>query len=241
MALTDGENVGRGLDTAAGHLDVQCRSARLRSHWARGRRQLDPAAGSRLTRQELAVSTIHGRPAARASGRGTYGKVSDRRRSKHDAVVFVPTNDGYPACDQRRTIAKGWPELWAFMPAGAAPALGQRIASRRPRGRCARYGLDGDVRVLEARRRTRTASSMRDGDRVYLFFGMRTRRQPLLRARRHRSRPTRSCCGTSARTSLPGLGQTWSPPVVTRVNVQTTAIDGHREVRADLRRRLRPG
>ena len=157
---------------------------------------------------------IHGVP-----GIVTYGGTA----ANPDTVVFVPTNDGFlhAIVGQSATgplgTGAGGQELWAFIPPELLPRL-QNLAKITAAPHT--YGLDGDVRVLKY-------DANKDGivngsDYVYLFFGMRMggnhyygldvtdRNNPRL-------------MWNIGPAQLPGIGQTWSPPVIAKVTVTAPA------------------
>ena len=68
----------------------------------------------------------------------------------------------------------------------------------------------------DGRRQRRRHRSRREGLSV-LRHG--PRRRLLLRARRHRSRRAAAAVAASTAATLPGVGQTWSPPMPTAVNI----------------------
>ncbi len=156
---------------------------------------------------------LHARPAV-----VTYGGSSSSPDA-NDAVVYVPTNDGYVHALDARTGR----ELWAFMP----PELLGRLVDlyRNPSVTNRSFGLDGEVRVLKFDVNEDGVVDRAAGDRVWLFFGMR-------RGGRHyyaldvtdRNRPRlRWSIGPDV---LPGIGETWSTPSIARVRVQGASQNG---------------
>jgi type IV pilus assembly protein PilY1 len=159
---------------------------------------------------------LHGRPAV-----VTYAQTGrDPNLLEKDTVVFLPTNDGFlHAIGGWSDIAAGGGrELWAFAPEELLPRLKDLYAN--PPTLTRTYGLDGDVRVLKFDRNLNGV--VEAGDRVILFFGMRRggafyyaldvtdRTEPQL--------IWKIGPGTGP-NDLPGVGETWSPPTLTRVNV----------------------
>lgn len=182
--------------------------------WARGVDSGDlDFDGDRAEPSRSLGDPLHARPAV-----VTYGGAATAP-DPADAVVFVPTNDGYlHALD-----ARSGRELWSFV---APELLGRlvdlyRNASVAQRG----YGLDGEVRVLKFDVNEDGVVDRTAGDRVWLFFGMR-------RGGRHyyaldvtdRNRPVlRWSLGPG---ELPGVGESWSTPTVTRMRVQGATQNG---------------
>jgi type IV pilus assembly protein PilY1 len=139
-----------------------------------------------------------------------------------DAVIYLPTNDGYlHAFD-----AKTGEEKWAFVPPEFLPRLRQRfrdpvIAPTRT------YALDGDVQVLKYDVNGDGIVTKASGDGVYLFFGFGRGGSAATPGTYYaldvtdRDNPKfmwKKSSGTGA-NDLPGLGQAWSAPTVARVNV----------------------
>jgi type IV pilus assembly protein PilY1 len=147
---------------------------------------------------------LHGRPAI-----VPYGKLAG---DITDVTVFVPTNDGLLHAISGPD--NGGKELWAFMP----PELLGRIGAISQTGAVTQrsYGLDGDVRVLRMDKNQN--GTVDSGDRVWLFFGMRM-------GGNHyygldvTDRTNPKLMWNIGPDTLPQLGQTWSAPVVARVNV----------------------
>ncbi len=115
---------------------------------------------------------MHGRPAVIS-----YGVHDLVTPPENNTVVFMPTNDGFLHAISGPSKGGG-NELWAFVP----PELLNRLNTlRQDTPADHTYGLDGDIRVLRMDKNQN--GKIDSGDRVWLFFGMRARRQPLLRRR----------------------------------------------------------
>jgi len=141
----------------------------------------------------------------------------------NDAMVYGVTNDGMlHAIDPQTGI-----EQWAFIPWDQLKrtlSLYQDGASR-PR---ASLGLDGTVRAFKLDNNRDGVVDPGDGDRVYLYFGMR-RGGRYIYALDITDKddpelmwilgPTGDTSITDTDRQLPNLGYTWSRPVVTRMNV----------------------
>lgn len=182
--------------------------------WARGSDAPDgDADGDTTEAAPFMGDPLHARPAVVA-----YGGSVDSADAR-DVVVFVPTNDGYLHAVDARTGR----ELWAFVPSELLPRL---VSLYRNPGVAARsYGLDGDVRVLKFDANQDGIVTAADGDRVWIYFGMRRggrfyyalditdRERPRLKWR----------LGPG---ELPGIGETWSTPAVTRVRIGGAAQNG---------------
>lgn len=182
--------------------------------WTRGVDvQDEDADGDTTETNRFMGDPLHARPAL-----VTYGG-SPASPDVDDAVVFVPTNDGFlHAID-----ARSGRELWSFVP----PELLARLPDLyRNSGVAARtYGLDGDVRVLKFDINEDGIVDAAAGDRVWIFFGMRRggstyyaldvteRAQPRLRWK-------------IGPAELPGIGETWSAPTIARVQVRGASQNG---------------
>lgn len=170
-------------------------------NWARGAdvRNSDNNPATAV-RKEMG-DPLHGRPAIVIYG----GTATDP-----EAVIYVPTNDGYlHAIDSRNGR-----ELWAFIPVDQLRRLPGVFADTADSVK--HYGLDGDVRAFKT---DENRNGIVDGnDRVQIVFGMRrggsnyyslnvtSKTNP-----RHR--------WTIGPQQLPGVGQTWSTPAFARVAV----------------------
>lgn len=175
-------------------------------NWARGY----PSGDSNRPAVKTIGDPMHGQPAV-----VTYAQTSDTP-PEMDTVVFVPTNDGFLHAFTGKTNGGGQ-ELWAFIPPELLGRL-KTFVSDRPVGERT-YGLDGDVRVLKF-------DANRDGivngsDKVWIFFGMRSGGTHYYGL--DVTVPTKpQLLWNIGPAELPGVGETWSPPVVTRVNITGT-------------------
>jgi type IV pilus assembly protein PilY1 len=130
-----------------------------------------------------------------------------------DGLVFMATNDGYlHAIDLESGI-----EQWAFVP---PEFLGKQIDLYKDESSAYKqYAIDGDLRVQMV---ADNDGIIEAGEKVYLFFGMGRGGDfyygldvtdplaPQLLWRRDGA-------------TLPGLGQTWSSPMPTRMNIAGAA------------------
>jgi type IV pilus assembly protein PilY1 len=204
--------VGTGANGA--ECSDACREAIL---WARGD-DVSTAAGGDFVRK--IGDPLHGQPAVVTYG--NYDPTDDE--AEPDTYVFMPTNDGMLHAFDGRDSADG-DELWAYIP----PELLNRLGPLRTNGFTATrtFGLDGDVRVLKLDKNGNgvidyDADDAGASDRVWLFFGMRSggNRYYALDV----TVPTApKLMWNIGPETLPGIGLTWSPPVVARVNVGGTS------------------
>lgn len=140
-----------------------------------------------------------------------------------DAVVYAPTNDGFLHAIDARTGR----ELWAFIP----PELLGRLANlyANPTVAARTYGLDGDIRLLRFDANQDGVLDAAGGDRAILYFGMR-RGGRFYYALDVTNRAAPQLLWTLGPANLPGIGETWSPPTIARVNVGGAAQNGEKLV-----------
>ncbi len=150
---------------------------------------------------------LHARPAT-----VVYGGVSGTPDSA-DAVVYMATNEGFlHAID-----AKTGQELFAFMPRQLLPKL--KTWFDNDPSPFKGYGLDGDIRARTVDQNGNGIIEPAAGDRVVLYFGMRRGGRNYF-ALEVTNRNAPRLLWAVDESDLPGLGQTWSTPVVARVDVQ---------------------
>ncbi|HKS55311.1 MAG TPA: hypothetical protein VJS12_08510 [Steroidobacteraceae bacterium] len=161
---------------------------------------------------------LHGRPATVIYG----GTETDP-----DLTLFAVTNDGY----LHAINTKDGSELWAYVPGPMLRRMDDLYENDQQPNK--RYGLDGNIRAYKL---DLNDNGIVDGeDKVYLYFGMgrggesyyaldvTDRSNPQLMWRKGSANETLAD-GTqiAAGDQLPGLAQTWSTPVITRVNIDGT-------------------
>ena len=170
--------------------------------WMRGEDVKDIDGDPTTTIRYAMGDPLHSRPAAIV-----YGGTTDNP----EAVVYTATNDGYlHAIDAQTGI-----ELWSYIPKDLLPRMA--ILFEDPEMKYKLYGIDGDiVPVVRDIDRDGQIEPL-DGDRALILFGLRRggskyrmldvtdRNKPVLMWER----------------ILADGGESWSPPVVTRM-----AIDG---------------
>jgi type IV pilus assembly protein PilY1 len=176
-------------------------------NWARGQDILDENGNGNTTEARLDMGDpIHTAPAVLVYGKNANG-------TDH-TVAYASTNDGYlHAIDASTGV-----ELWSYVPQemllhlkdlyndGPAPAK--------------HYGLDGPITVLKYDVNNDGTVDATAGDRVILFFGTGRNTDVSKYYALDVTDPVNPVLlwvidgGT-----LPGLGQAWSQPVLTRVNV----------------------
>ena len=170
--------------------------------WMRGEDVKDIDGDPTTTVRYAMGDPLHSRPATIV-----YGGTSD----DPEAVVFTATNDGYlHAVDAQTGV-----ELWSYVPKDLLPRMA--ILFDDPEMNYKLYGIDGDiVPVIRDLDRDGRIEPL-DGDRAYILFGLRRggSKYRMLDVT-NRSNPV-----LIWERVLANGGESWSPPVVTRM-----AIDG---------------
>ena len=140
-----------------------------------------------------------------------------------DAVIFVATNEGYlHAID-----GKSGQELWAFMPRSLLPKLKDWYDNDTSLAKG--YGLDGDIRMRFVDTNGNGVVELAAGDRVILYFGMRRGGDSYF-AMDVSNRNAPKLLWTRDASDYPGLGQSWSTPSVTHVEIQGATQNSDRAV-----------
>jgi type IV pilus assembly protein PilY1 len=141
----------------------------------------------------------------------TYGKNVDKT---DDTVVFTPTNDGYFHAVDGNTGA----ELWAFIPQEMFQYLKLLYANDTADKK--HYALDGAVSVLRYDINGDGTIDATVGDRVILYFGTgRNSDTSRYYAVDVTDKNNPKFMWSIDASVLPGLGQAWAAPEITRVNV----------------------
>ena len=142
----------------------------------------------------------------------------------NDAVVFLSTNDGFlHAIDPVSGVEK-----WAFVP---PEFLSDQLQLYRDEPTPDKhYGVDGNMRVqILADNNGIIEPSL--GEKVYLYFGMR-RGGALYYALDVTVPESPQLLWRADAVDLPGLGQSWSTPIPTRINIQGAAQNPEKMVLA---------
>lgn len=140
-------------------------------------------------------------------------------------VVYVATNDGF--LHAINAADNSGQEMWSFVP---EELLGrQKLLMTNPALANRTYGLDGDIRVLRYDINSDGTIDATAGDRVYLYVGMR-RGGRFYYALDVTDRNNPSVLWRVGPGQLPGVGETWSPPTIARVNISGAAQNGQKFV-----------
>ena len=186
-----------GLTGAAGEPDLL-----TIIEWMRGVDVKDEDNDPVTTQRNVMGDTLHSQPASIVYGLDAQGNP--------DIVVFNATNDGFLHAIDGATGE----ELWSFIPRDLLALQADLYFNENVNFK--NYGIDGDLVTLVADRNDN--GTIEPGtDFVYLFFGMRRggdqywaldvtdREAPKLKWMR----------------TFPEVGQSWSPPVAARVDVNS--------------------
>ena len=172
--------------------------------WARGEDLLDEDGDPATTVRYAMGDPLHAKPAA-----VVYGGTA----ANPDVVVFSATNDGYLHAINGSTGA----ELWSFVPNDMLPRFAQLYFDAASKYKS--YGVDGNVVSVV---KDDNKNGIVDGpDFVYLIFGLRrggfdyyaldvtNKNSPKL----------------LWNVTYPDMGESWSTPVVTRVDINTAGTN----------------
>ncbi|GFE87936.1 pilus assembly protein [Steroidobacter agaridevorans] len=178
-------------------------------NWARGADIDDEDEDNDKTEQRYDIGDpMHSQPAV-----VIYGGTKTAK-NQNDAVVFTATNDGYLHAFSTATGE----ERWAFIPKEMLGGLkrlylNESLASKN-------YSIDGDLRVLKYDVNSDGIVTPADNDRVLLFFS--TGRNPTVSryyALDVTDKDAPRFLWSIGADVLQGLGQAWSRPTITRVNI----------------------
>jgi type IV pilus assembly protein PilY1 len=147
---------------------------------------------------------MHSRPAV-----AIYGGTE----SAPVGTVYTTTNDGMLHALDMNTGA----ELWAFLPVEMMQRANTLMRNRTVSTRS--YGIDGDVRVFKYD--LNGNGIIETGDKMYVLFGF-GRGGPTYYALDITNRTAPRYLWKKDSGDLPMLGQSWSTPQITRVNVGGT-------------------
>ena len=174
-------------------------------------RGAEPAGGGRRPgdRFPRMGDPLHGKPVL-----VTYGGTA-RNPDPDDQIIYAATNDGFLHAIDAQTGT----ELWAFVP---PEFLGDQVILRANEVSPVRhYGIDGTIRA-HIRADSDGVIEPDESEAVYLFFGMRRGGTAYYGLDVSRPAAPRVLWRQDG-SDLPGLGQSWSTPVPTRIRIQGAA------------------
>src|SRR5258706_8897863 len=194
--------------------------------WAKGLDTQDavPPTGTTDSRHEMG-DPIHTQPIAMI-----YGKKAD---GTDDTVVFVTTNDGYfhaidaGASTSGTDTATSGQELWSFIPQEMLHHLVDLYNDDPTTVK--HYGLDGPIAVLKYD--VNGDGTISGNDKVILIFGTgRNADTSDYYALDVTDKLNPKFMWKIDAGALPGLGQAWSQPTITRVNISGAAQNSQKLV-----------
>lgn len=177
--------------------------------WARGEDIRDEDNDVTTTSRNAMGDPLHAQPAAIVYGGSP---------TNPDIVVYMATNDGYLHAINGTTGE----ELWSFIPFQLLDNLPRLYFDADSKFK--NYGLDGDVIPVT---KDENKNGIVDGnDFVYLIFGMRRGGSSYYAL----DVTNKNAPKLMWEKNFPNFGQTWSPPVVTRVNVTSGGVNDDKAV-----------
>jgi type IV pilus assembly protein PilY1 len=173
--------------------------------WARGVDVRDEDGDASTLVRNAMGDTLHSQPASII-----YGEVA----GQPDVVVYTATNDGYLHAIDGATGE----ELWSFIPSDLLGDLGELYFDNAINYK--HYGLDGDiVPVVADRNKNGTIDA--GSDFAYLIFGMRRGGNKYYAIDvTDKNNPSVKWIKT-----FTNMGQSWSPPVVAKIDVSGVNAD----------------
>lgn len=178
--------------------------------WIRG---ADIDRGAPLVSRQEMGDPIHARPVSVIYG-GSPGSPNI-----NDAVVYFATNDGYLHAinPHSPTPEAGGNELWSFIPQDLL--IRMRDLRENERVTSKGYGLDGNVVAYKLDVNNDGIVDRGEGDKVLLFFGMGRGGEDYYALDVSDKNAPQFLWKQGADRDMFGLGQTWSTPVVTKMNI----------------------
>lgn len=177
-------------------------------NWARGADIADEDNNPLTTVRNVMGDPLHSQPAA--VDYGTSGST--------DVVVFGATNDGYLHAINGDTGV----ELWSFVPKELLSNFAKLYNN--PTEQFKQYGIDGDITPVIS---DFNGNGEIDGsDFVYIVFGLRRGGNSYYALDVTNKNSPRLLWNTTR----PGLGQSWSAPVVARVDTTEAGINTEQAV-----------
>jgi len=179
--------------------------------WARGEDLLDADSNSATMVRKAMGDPLHSQPAAIV-----YGGTAENP----DVVVYTATNDGYlHAFDGDSGV-----ELWSFIPKELLSNLTRLYFD--PRSKYKQYGLDGNVVPVVKDVDKDGIVDPADGDFVQLIFGMRRGGNSFYSL----DVTNRNSPKLLWRANLPEFGESWSSPVIARMDIASVSQNADKAV-----------
>lgn len=177
--------------------------------WAKGEDIADEDNDKFTTVRHVMGDPLHAQPAAIDYGTGGVT----------DVVVYSATNDGYlHAIDGETGV-----ELWAFVPKELLVNFGKLFSN--PTGQYKQYGIDGDIKPIIFDKNGNGEIDAPD-DFVYIVFGMRRGGDSYYALDVSNPNIPRLLWNVT----YPEFGQSWSAPVITRVDTTEPGLNSNRAV-----------
>jgi len=176
-------------------------------NWARGQDVNDDNSNGNITEAREAM----GDPIHTAPSVVIYGKNAD---GSYNTVAYVPTNDGYLHAVNANTGV----ELWSYIP--QEMLLHLKDLFNDDGSSTKHYGIDGPISVLQYDINGDGTIDPTAGDRVILYFGTGRNTDTADYYAVDVTDPNNpALLWVIDGNTLTGLGQAWSQPVITRVNI----------------------
>ncbi len=179
--------------------------------YARGEDLRDADGDSVINEQRHDMGdSLHSQPAVVIYG----GQPAPGTKDINDGVIFAATNDGFVhAID----VSDGH-ELWAFIPQEYLTVLTNTYSNVTTSPK--HYSIDGTIKVLKYDINGDGIVDPTAGDRVLIFFGTgRGGSRYYAMDVTYKNSPKFLWSIGPETTGMSGIGQTWSSPVITHVNV----------------------
>ena len=178
--------------------------------WARGVDVKDEDQDTATTVRNAMGDPLHSQPAAVNYGTGGVA----------DVIVYAATNDGYLHALDADTGA----EIWSFIPKQFLSGLHRLYQD--PLSRSKQYAIDGDIVPVVNDVNKNGEIETADGDFIYLIFGMRRGGNNYIAL----DVTDKNSPEVLWNVTYPQFGQSWSKPVVTRINTTTNGINSDQGV-----------
>jgi type IV pilus assembly protein PilY1 len=177
--------------------------------WMRGEDVRDEDGNAATTVRNAMGDPLHSQPAAIV-----YGGTAQNP----DVVVYTATNDGYLHAVNGATGE----EIWSFVPKNLLPNMTRLFFD--PAAKYKQYGIDGNIVPVV---KDENNNGIVDGnDFVYIIFGRRRGGDNYMAI----DVTNRNAPELLWDVTLPGAGQSWSTPVVARMDINSGALNADKAV-----------